>query len=139
MRHDLIEQLKLHEGLRLKPYTDTVGKTTIGIGRNLDDKGIRKKEAYYMLKNDLEELKEKLKQYGWYKKLNDVRKKVVVDMAFNLGLYGMLSFEKMISAIQEKDYEKAADEMLDSKWSNQVGQRANRLAKMMRTGADYDV
>lgn len=132
------KQLEKHEGLRLKPYKDCVGKLTIGIGRNLDDKGITKEEARYLLKNDIEQVRKKLMLYAWFRKLNGVRQKVLEDMSFNLGFHGLMNFKKTIKAIKCGNYSKAADEMLDSKWAGQVGQRARRLAKMMRTGEDYD-
>jgi len=138
MNHTIEEQLELHEGLRLKPYEDTVGKLTIGIGRNLDDKGISKNEAKYMLKNDIEETRKRLMLNGWFRKLDSIRQKVIIDMSFNLGYYGLMSFKKMIKAIKNSDYKKASEEMLNSKWANQVGNRADRLAKMMGTGEDYD-
>lgn len=131
------EQLVLHEGLRLKPYRDTVGKLTIGVGRNLDDVGITRAEALLLLANDIEAVTGQLEKYGWYKLLDPVRQKVIVDMAFNLGLAGLLKFQKMIAAIGCMDYEGAAEEMLDSRWARQVGRRAQRLAEMMRTGEDY--
>ena len=131
------EQLVLHEGLRLKPYRDTVGKLTIGVGRNLDDVGITRAEAFFLLANDIEAVTGQLEKYGWYKLLDPVRQKVIVDMAFNLGMAGLLKFQKMITAIGCMDYGGAADEMLDSRWARQVGKRAQRLAEMMRTGEDY--
>ena len=53
----MIGMLKRHEGLRLKPYQDTIGKLTIGYGRNLDDRGISKEEAEYLLRNDISRVK----------------------------------------------------------------------------------
>lgn len=136
---DIIEQLVLHEGLKKFPYKDTVGKLTIGVGRNLDDKGITTEEAKYLLKNDIRQLEKQLIEYDWFKNLSRVRKKIIVDMAFNLGLNGLFSFENMITEIKNNNYREAAEEMLDSKWSEQVGTRATRLAEMMRSGRDYDV
>jgi len=132
------EQIKLHEGLRNKPYRDTVGKLTIGVGRNLDDVGISDEEAKYLLRNDLKKVKEKLCKYDWFTKLDYIRMKVVLDMAFNLGIKGLLSFKNMIKALKEEDYTQASKEMINSKWYRQVGYRAERLVRMMRTGKDYD-
>lgn len=122
------------EDLRLHPYVDTVGKITIGVGRNLNDRGITNAEALYLLENDIQYFQEKLKEYPWFDSLNDPRKIVLISMCFNLGLKGLLSFKKMIAALKAKDYEKAYREMLDSKWAIQVGDREIRLAKMMREG-----
>lgn len=131
----LKEQLKRHEGLRLKPYTDTVGKLTIGIGRNLEDKGISEKEADIMLENDIEYFHMKLTQrLEWFYKLCECRQNVLVNMAFNLGVGGLLTFRNMLAFVELGDYDLAADEMLDSKWANQVSNRAIELANQMRTG-----
>ena len=131
------EQLLLHEGLRLKPYKDTVGKLTIGVGRNLDDKGISKDEALFLLANDIEAVINQLERYEWYISTDPIRRKVLIDMAVNLGVGGLLKFRKMIAALERGDYEGAADQMLDSRWAEQVGYRAVRLAEMMRSGEDY--
>lgn len=130
------QQLLLHEGLKLKPYRCTEGYLTIGIGLNLDA-GITEEEAIWLLQSRLKGIIAQLERYEWYTKLDPVRQKVMIDMAYNLGITGLLKFRKMIAAIELGDYEKAAKEMLDSKWARQVGKRAQRLAEMMRTGADY--
>lgn len=132
------EQLILHEGLRLKPYRDTVGKLTIGVGRNLEDKGLTKDEALFLLRNDIAEVTEALSKYEWYNRLDPVRQKVIIDMAFNLGLAGLLGFKKMIAALEQGDYYQAYVEMVNSRWFSQVRTRAVRLAEMMRTGEDYE-
>lgn len=131
----LAEQLKTHEGLRLKPYKDTIGKLTIGIGRNLEDKGISEKEALSMLNNDVDEFYSKLaKKIPWFLNLDDARQNVLVNMAFNLGIAGLMTFKKMLDAVRLGLYLVAAEEMLNSKWAKQVGYRAEELAKQMRTG-----
>ena len=131
------EQLVLHEGLKLNPYRCPAGKLTIGVGRNLEDKGISMAEALFLLRNDVEEVRTQLERYPWYTQLDPVRQKVLIDMAFNLGIGGLMQFRKMLAALEAGDYGKTADEMLDSKWARQVGKRAQRLAEMMRTGEDY--
>lgn len=130
----LTAQLMRHEGVELKPYRDTVGKLTIGVGRNLDDKGITKDEALIMLQNDISEVIESLETMDFFNRCNEVRKIVLANMAFNLGIAGLLKFKKMIAAINADNYQLAANEMLDSKWSRQVKQRANELAEMMVEG-----
>ncbi|WP_276756553.1 glycoside hydrolase family protein [Pseudoalteromonas marina] len=131
----LAEQLKKHEGLRLKPYTDTVGKLTLGIGRNLEDKGITEQEALFMLNNDVDYFYGQLnKKLTWFKSLDDARQNVLVNMAFNLGVAGLLSFVNTLSAISYSHYSQASREMLNSKWAKQVGYRAEELAEQMRTG-----
>ena len=131
------EQLLLHEGLRLKPYRCPAGFITIGVGRNLETKGLSEEEALFLLRNDIAEVTEKLERLGWFVALDPVRQKVIVDMAFNLGVAGLLSFKRMIQALNCYDYDTAADEMINSKWYRQVGERSKRLVKMMRTGEDY--
>lgn len=131
----LKELLIKHEGLRLKPYRCTAGKLTIGVGRNLDDKGITEDEAMMMLDNDIRATTRALAEtFAWFIFLDNVRKAVVVSMVFNLGLGGFLKFKNTIAAIRDKDWNKAADNMLQSKWAEQVGKRAYELAEMMRDG-----
>ena len=134
-KQKLAEQLKVHEGLRLKPYKDTVGKWTIGIGRNLEDKGITEQEALFMLNNDVDYFHDKIKkEINWFWALDDVRQNVLVNMAFNLGVSGLLTFKNTLRLISFSRYEEAAEEMLNSKWARQVGYRAEELAEQMRTG-----
>ena len=132
------EQLILHEGKKDKPYRCTAGKLTIGVGRNLEDKGLTDDEIMYLLDNDIAEAERDLEQFEWYSKLKWERKRVLIDMRINLGLRGLLSFKKMIAKIESEEWEEAAYEMLDSQWAAQVGMRAERLAEMMRTGEDYE-
>jgi lysozyme len=135
---DLVKtMLVVDEGLRLKPYRDTVGKLTIGVGRNLDDVGISEDEAFYMLENDIQKaIQDATDIFGtsvWLS-LDEVRQAVIIDMLFNLGKPRFLTFRKFIQAVKEGDFEKAAKEMFDSRWAKQVKDRAERLAYMMRTG-----
>jgi len=132
----LVDQLIQHEGIRLKPYHCPAGKLTIGVGRNLEDRGITKKEAVMLLENDIQDciadLKEIFKdEKGGFDLLPEPVQMVLVDMRFNLGHGGFRSFEKMIAAVREKDFHRAALEMKDSSWYVQVGQRAETLVKMM--------
>ncbi|MCD8491736.1 MAG: hypothetical protein LRY51_07450 [Geovibrio sp.] len=131
------DQLILHEGLRLKPYRCTENKLTIGVGRNIEERGITATEAMFLLKNDIEAVEKELSRFAWFTKQDEIRRRVLIDMGF-MGVPRLLGFKKMIQALVVDDYEKAAAEMLDSKWSRQVGGRAVRLAEMMRTGKDYD-
>ena len=131
----LTSQLIAHEGLRLKPYTDTTGHLTIGVGRNLSEVGITRDEALDMLETDIERAMGQLfLRWPWAAQLDAVRQRVLIDMVFNLGADGFGKFRRMLAAAQAGDYESAAAEMLASKWATQVGQRATRLAHMMRTG-----
>ena len=127
--------LVLHEGLRLHPYRCTAGKLTIGVGRNLDDRGITQAEAMMMLENDISEVEKDLdREYPWWRDMSPARQCVLADMCFNLGLFRLSGFVNALKAMLDGHYDDAADHMLDSLWARQVGQRAQRLAKMMRDG-----
>ena len=128
------ELLELHEGKRTKPYTDTEGNLTIGIGYNLEN-GIPDEIIYRLLEIKVEEAKSELdRDMPDWKDHSQDRQLVLVDMMYNLGAPKFHTFFKMRKALLTKDYETAADEMLDSKWARQVGMRAERLADMMRAG-----
>lgn len=131
----LKQQLIRHEGLRHKPYRDTVGKLTIGIGRNLDDEGVYDDEIDLMYQNDVRShVKDLTDHLGWWVSLDEVRSTVLVNMCFELGITRLLGFHDMLVALQAGDYAKAADEMLSSKWATQVKARALELAEIMRSG-----
>lgn len=127
-----IEQLKIDEGFRGNVYKCTAGKNTIGYGRNLDDNPLTKQEAEMLLTNDLTRIGLQLARHAYYIDLSPVRKAVIVNMVFNLGLRKFTRFKNTIKALIEKDYEKASIEMLDSDWARQVGDRAIRLSDKMR-------
>lgn len=124
-----------HESYRQFPYTDTTGHLSIGIGRNLTDRGITHTEAFYLLDDDIVYFNNKLNYYlPFFINLSENRQIALINMCFNLGIQGFLGFKDMISALEAHDYERAAKEMLDSKWAQQVGERAICLANIMRTG-----
>jgi lysozyme len=129
-------QLVRHEGLRLKPYRCTAGKLTIGIGRNLDDCGISQTEAYVLLENDIRNCEKQLLDEipEIYINLDEVRKSVLLNMCFNLGISGLLGFKNTLAFVKAGDWERAANGMLASKWAKQVGRRAIELSEMMRKG-----
>ncbi len=127
-------QITLHEGKRLKPYIDTVGKVTIGIGRNLTDRGITDEECQFLLEGDIKLVQIYAAAFSWYDDLDEVRQAVVLDMLFNMGPGRFAGFVKLISAIERRDWADAAFQMMDSTWAIQVGQRAIRLSEMMKTG-----
>ena len=152
----LIDKLIESEGMVLSVYQDTLGIDTIGIGRNLEDRGISKEEldaldiptighiyeygiteadAVYLAKNDVEIVEnELLNAHPCVAELDAVRQLVLVDMAFNMGVPRLRKFKKMWAAIHEKDFMTAAKEMLDSRWANQVKSRSHRLANKMHHG-----
>jgi len=135
-RQLLRSQLERHEGLRLKPYLDTATppRLTIGYGRNLDDVGITREEADYLLATDIERVERELDTIDEYVALDRIRQTVIANMTFNLGFHGLMQFKRMWAAISRKDYAAAAHEMLNSRWSRQVGARSVELAEIMRTG-----
>tara|TARA_Y100000310_G_scaffold279978_1_gene299437 strand:+ start:3458 stop:3868 length:411 start_codon:yes stop_codon:yes gene_type:complete len=127
------KQLMDHEGYGPKVYEDTVGILTIGYGRNLEDKGITEAEAEYLLVNDIREVENELRErLPFFRNLSSIRQEVLIDMGYNLGCKGLMNFRRMLAALEDEDYELAADEMLDSKWATQVKGRANNLAQLMR-------
>lgn len=123
--------IKSYEGFDAKPYVDSVGKLTIGFGRNLEDNGISALEADYLFNNDLERTIEELKEYPWYMSSPESCQNGLINMCFNLGITKLLTFKKMISSLNDKDYKKAAIEALNSKWAYQVGKRAKDIALMI--------
>ena len=166
IKHTIEEQLILHEGVRLECYRCPAGKWTIGVGRNLEavglldyeqehilgcrglnkfqviellqETGITYSEAMFLLNNDIIRIRAELERdYRWFKFLNEVRQKVVIDMRFNLGEAGFAGFKKMIQQLELENYWNVAEEMHDSKWCSQVGERSKRLVRMMVTGQDY--
>lgn len=132
---DLLQQIKQHEGLRLKPYQDSRGILTIGYGRNLEDVGISQEEAEYLLQNDIRQAREGAKTL--VKNFDDLsysRKNVLINMTFNMGLPTIRKFVHMRNAIEREDFVEASRQMLNSHWARQVGSRAEELAEQMRLG-----
>jgi lysozyme len=142
LRAELIQD----EGEYLKPYVDCCRKTwrecacevkgdlTIGVGRNLDKVGISQLESRSMLATDIYRAIQDGETLPWFKSLSVPRQDVVLNMLFNMGKARFLGFKKAVAAIVEGNFNKAADELLDSKWKTQVKDRAKRLANRLRTG-----
>jgi lysozyme len=153
---NFVNKLIAHEGLRLQVYKDTLGIDTIGIGRNLEDRGITKEEldwmdipsmeavyeygiteadAMYLAKNDVQIVEEELvRAHPCVEELDAVRQLVLMDMAFNMGVPRLRKFQKMWNAVHEKKFDIAAKEMLDSRWAIQVKSRSTKLAHAMHHG-----
>jgi|TARA_R110002020_G_scaffold37645_2_gene113508 lysozyme len=128
----LKEQLIRHEGLRLTVYDCPAGYKTIGVGRNIEHKGITESEALYLLDNDIGYFTEQLEDnLIGFQELPEDKKAVLVNMAFNLGVNGLLKFKNMLAAITEERWEDASSEMLNSRWADQVGNRAIELSEIM--------
>ena len=131
----LMMELKRDEGFRPKPYRCTAGALTIGYGRNLDVKGISQAEADILLRNDIVFAQDNL--YAVFPdafSLNSPRFRVLVNMIFHLGTKGFLGFKRLHAAILARDFNQAADEILDSRAASQCPDRFNRHAETMRTG-----
>ena len=136
MRLDvLLADLKRDEGLRLKPYLCPAGKTTIGIGRNLDDRGITTEEAEYLARNDIAEAVRVCRRlFPAWDSMTDARQEALANMAFNLGERGLAKFTLMIAAAERGDWHTAADNVLASRYAYQVGDRAKRVAAALLNG-----
>ena len=159
MKYDkdlLMQKLVAHEGLRLQVYEDSLGIATIGIGRNLEDRGITPEElawmdipnmaivhtmgiteadAMYLAENDVQIVEDELlRAHPCVDRLDAVRQLILVDMAFNMGVPRLCKFKKMWAAVHENKFDIAAKEMLDSRWANQVKSRAVKLANAMHNG-----
>ncbi len=113
----LEQKITEHEGIRKYAYLDTAGKTTVGIGRNLSQggEGLSVDECFYLLRNDINRIYRALTLYEWFKRLSDVRQGVIIEIAFNIGIDGLLRFKNMIIALASNQYGSAAKEFLDSK------------------------
>ena len=136
---NLRDQLKRDEGLRLKPYKDTVGKLTVGYGRNLDDVGIRESEADFMLANDIQKVEREVTQrLPWTVGLDEARRAAILNLAFNMGLgndkRGLLSFKNTLAAMQRRDWPAVGAVLRASKWYGQVGDRGERVTRQLETG-----
>lgn len=132
MKRELIRD----EGLRLKPYRCPAGKLTIGVGRNLDDTGITELEAEMLLAYDIERFSYQLdRTISWWRQLDEVRQRVILNMAFNMGTAKLMEFAITLANVRAGRYKEAAAGMRNSRWAKQVGARAERLAVMMETGS----
>lgn len=148
--YDVSQRLIIHEGLRLQPYFCSKGKLTIGVGRCLETNpmtaeeekvvgdwkhGITRNAAIYLLRNDIKNIYRALKKYlDFFDKLDAERQYALIDMAFNIGVHGLLKFKKMLKAMRKSDYDKAAEECLNSRYAETVGIRAKRIAATIKTG-----
>lgn len=135
---DSIQLIKQHEGFRSRPYHCTAGKLTVGYGRNLEDVGISRTEAEQLLRNDALLAADTVKTAlgnETFERLDASVRAALVSMAFNLGRSGFLGFRKMLAAIDDGNYHLAAKEVLDSKYADQVPNRANDIANAIRSQA----
>lgn len=139
MKTELIRQLRGDEGCSRQAYQDHLGFWTIGVGRLVDARkpgsGLRDIEIDFLLNNDVDDrISSLMKVLPWFQDLDDARQGVLVNMAFQMGIEGLLGFINTLKAVREGRYEAAAQGMLNSKWATQTPNRAKRLAEQMRTG-----
>lgn len=137
-RKRLVDQLIVHEGCKLHAYQDSEGWWTIGIGRLIDARkggGISMEEAIYLLGNDIDKALREAEKHPWFASLDPVRQNCIVELIFNLGPTRFRQFRRMLAALSTGNYAKAAAELVDSRWSEQVGPiRSRRLMEMLRDG-----
>lgn len=130
---DVTETLKKDEGYRRFLYKDTEGIWTIAYGRNIQSRGISEEEAEYLLKNDINDFTQQLKdRFYWFDSIHEDAQAVLIMMCFNMGLSGLLTFHNTLEHIKNENYKFAAEDMLKSKWANQVGDRAIRLSEILK-------
>lgn len=139
MRQELTRQLKVDEGVKATVYKDHLGWDTIGVGRLVDARkpgaGLRPSEIDMLLQNDIDDRIEALtRRLPWFQNLDDARKGVLLNMAFQMGVDGLLGFKNTLRMVEDGDYMGAARNMLQSKWAEQTPARAARMAEQMRTG-----
>lgn len=128
-------ELEREEGRRSKLYIDSLGVPTCGIGRNLRDVGLSGHEIEYLLENDIQRCMNDLDaMLPWWRDLDDVRQRVMLNMCFQLGIKGLQGFTTTLTRIHAGKYDEAAEGMLESLWAKQTPARAQRMANMMKTG-----
>jgi lysozyme len=124
-----------HEGKRSMPYRCTMGRLTIGVGHNLEARPLSDLVQMMILDEDIDwTLKACVDAFAWFNSVDMVRQDVVVDMAFQIGIEGLKEFKNFCAAMSAQNYEKAAEEMMSSRWAKQTPNRALELQTMMRSG-----
>ena len=127
------KQLENDERYRQFAYKDSVGKLTVGIGRNLKDKGLSYTESLYLFENDIKDAENQLRnRFYWFDSIDIQAQDVMINMAFNMGLGGLLTFTKALEHMKNENYKLAAEDFMSSKWSGQVGDRAVRLTNILK-------
>jgi len=127
----LSQELKRDEGFRDQVYLCSAGKQTLGYGINLESEKIPERIASLWLDDKMIWTIGQCEKFDWFYDLSDVRKRVILNMSYQMGITGVSKFKNMIRFIEEGDFRKASDEMRDSKWFRQTPNRAERLAQMM--------
>lgn len=136
---EVSKQLRYDEGVRKTAYADHLGYLTIGVGRLIDPTrvgaGLRDGEIEMLLRNDImDRLGQLSKNLSWFDDLDEARQGVLINMAFQLGMSGLMGFKTTLDLVSRGMYDEASEQMLKSKWANQTPARAKRLAQQMKTG-----
>jgi len=128
-------ELTRDEGIRFKPYKDSVGKLTIGCGHDLDDVPISYRAVMQILEDDILQAMGQLNgRIPWWVSLNEARQRALMNLCFQLGINGLLGFKQMLAALQDGDWQRAHDELINSKLNSQAPNRTGRTAQMLLTG-----
>lgn len=134
----LEEQLTRDEGVRYSAYVDSLGYTTIGCGRLIDARRggrLSADEVNYLLRNDISRVRQQVAdRLPWVAQLDEIRRAVLHNMAFQLGVNGLCNFVRTLALVKAGDYAGAASEMLNSAWAKQTPERAQRLSQQMLLG-----
>lgn len=131
----LMQSVKAHEGLRLKPYKDSLGILTVGYGHNLESHTVTPHLAEEWLGEDLYSAIISAKMFPEWQFLDtDARQNAFAEMVFNIGPLGVSNFKNMLASIRVQDWQEVAKQALDSKWATQVGKRSLTLIAMLQTG-----
>lgn len=132
----LSDQLRIHEGVRKHVYLCSAGYETIGVGRNIAESGLglSDDEIDYLLQNDIKRCYKELLVFPWFIDLDSVRQDAMVNLCFNLGITTLKKFGNALASMEVAAYSDAAEHFLDSRWARQVGNRAQEVAHMIRTG-----
>ena len=135
-RHQLRAMIRRHEGVRIYPYLDSVGKLTIGVGRNLSDRGLHPEEIDLLYETDIKLAEDILDGLfdNWRHFPRPVRHGLV-SMAYNLGGPRLAGFEKMRAALRAGDFATAATEARDSRWARQLPSRAKEISALFEEAA----
>ena len=134
---DLLESIKKHEGFVEHAYDDSLGIPTIGYGFTIKDLVLDEDIAEEILIRKLEKLKRNANsRFRWLEDMPVVIQEVILNMCYQLGVTGVSKFRKAISALQEGDWQEAADEMLDSLWARQTPNRATELSNIVRNQSE---
>lgn len=138
---DILKQILIkHHGIRTHPYEDDSGVLSIGVGRNLDSKGLSLSEVDQLLTNDIQTSEAELsKSFDWFDRLNTPRRHALTTMHYTIGMKSLLKLRKTLSFMSQNLFLEASEEMLDTKWADQEGQIALDISTMIKTGEHIKV